>query len=316
MSNINSFLENTVTVSAPKRSGGTLITRLLDNQPGLIHVIDEGFFWEHAYTFWKNGQEKLFVDMFRKFTPEQIEESIKSKGLLPWCDGTYEQIYPKPWSLNINWDRNIFLAGLADLKSAQTISDIWNGIIKAYSNAMTGRYKDSKIGYLFSGDYGRAMIVTKYTLEKSKGIFIMRNPYYAMESLKKARIVRNAKILHPFNFTQSLSYYFFFWENREKILHKDTLLIRFEDIVTDTKGTMQKVANHIGIEYSDNMLYPTLLGKPWGGDSSFHKLKGVDKSTINRKIQTLDDTEIDFIGQHLKPIIEYFDYQIPEIDNK
>jgi len=202
------------------------------------------------------------------------------------------------------------------LKKADSISDIWNGLVKAYSEAIGHNDPDSRTGYLFGGCYGRSSIATKKTLEKSKGIFIIRNPYYAMESLKKSRALRNEKVLHPINFSQNLSYYFFFLENQRKILHEDTLLIRFEDLVMDTENTMRKVADHIEIEFSKNMLHPTLLGMNWFGDSSFQKLNGVDKSTVQRKINTLTKIEIDFISQHLEAIISEFDYKIPDTQNR
>ncbi len=48
------FFSKTIIATGPKRSGGTLITRLFDSQPGIMNFIDEAFFWEQVY----NYQEK------------------------------------------------------------------------------------------------------------------------------------------------------------------------------------------------------------------------------------------------------------------
>ena len=133
----------------------------------------------------------------------------------------------------------------------------------------------------------------------------------ALESLKKSRSTRGEKVLHPINFIESLSYYYFFWENKEKILDKNTILVRYEDLLVNTEENMRRVADHVGVEFTPNLLTPSLRGDAsWGGDSAFGGLKGVDKSVLDRKLKTLDKREIGLISEHLKPILEYFDYRI------
>ncbi len=309
------FLENTIVVSAPKRSGGTLLTRLFDGQPGVCDFVDEGYFWEHAYNYESEGLEQLFVNIFKSFPVEEIENSLIDRDLLPWCEGVYKQTVPYDITCDLDWNREVFLSHLDKLKGAKNISDLWNGLVYAYTQAVGKDYSNNRTAFLHGGDYGRAMLTTKKTLKKSKGIFVMRNPYYAMESLKKGRIIRDVNVLHPVNFGQNLSYYYFFWNNRDQILHEDTMLVRFEDIVMNPEETMRKIADHVDVEFTDNLLVPTLRGKSWVGDSSFHELKGIDKSTVSRPIKTLNNLEIDFIKENLKDLIDFFDYELPEVKN-
>jgi hypothetical protein len=124
---------------------------------------------------------------------------------------------------------------------------------------------------------------------------------------------RRHKPLHPINFVQVINDYYFFWNNRSEILDERTILIRFEDLVVEPKKTMRAVADHVGIEFTDNLLKPTLLGQPHKYGSSFASLKGIDKSVLDRKIKVLSEIEMEIIREHLKPIIEYFDYTEPEM---
>tara|TARA_B100000315_G_scaffold99577_1_gene91621 strand:- start:2193 stop:2363 length:171 start_codon:yes stop_codon:yes gene_type:complete len=45
----------------------------------------------------------------------------------------------------------------------------------------------------------------------------------------------------------------------------------------------------------------------------FESLKRIDKSVLHRKIKVLTKIEIEIIREHLKPVIEHFDYTVPEI---
>jgi len=305
---MGAYVEKTIVVSAPKRSGGTLLTNLFDSHPGIIDFIDEAFFWEHVYNYQERGEESLFVDAFKSFGPEALEASIIDRGLLPWIDGTFRAV--NNFKLDLGFKRSVFLSTLNDLQYCSTISEIWDCLIRAYASASSVDYRTARTAFVFGGDYGRGMLATKTALKNCKCIFIIRNPYFALESLKKSRLIRNEKVLHPINFAQAIRHYSFFWNRRSEILDKRTILLRFEDLVTEPQKTMKIVARHVGVEYTDNLVTPTLRGNPWRGDSSFGPLKGIDKSVINRKIEVLNEREKEFIHLHLKPILEHFDYKI------
>jgi len=305
-------INKTILVSAPKRSGGTLLTRLFDNQPGVIDFIDEAFFWEHAYRYHSQGQEKLFVDMFKTFSPKEIVASLFDRQMLPWVDGIYRQIAPKKIEIDMGMDKELFLKVIElNQRDLSTIEDVWFMLTTAYAKSMKYNLETHNTVFMFGGDYGRAMFTAGKTLKNSKNIFIMRNPFYALESLKKSRLERGQKVLHPINFIESMSFYSFFWDNKESIIDKNTILIRYEDLLRDTEATMKKVAAHVEIPFTKNLTTPSLRGDTsWGGDSAFGPLNGVDKTVLDRKIKMLNETEIGLIREHLWPILEYFDYKV------
>ena len=314
------FLSKTIIASGPKKSGGSLLTRLFDSQPSIIPFIDEAFFWEHVYKYQEKGQESLFIDTFRHFDRNDLMESFLDRDILPWIGGVFRETLPEKYELYLNFKKDVFLDNLAGLKRCYSISEIWNCLVKAYANALPADYSGCDIAYMFIGDRGRSILSTKASLGNSRCIFVMRNPYKALESLKTERMLgrdslinKRKKALHPINFAQVINDYYFFWNNRSKILDKRTILIRFEDLVTDSRKTMKAVADHVGIEFTDNLLKPTLLGDPFKYGSSFGFLDGIDKSVLHRKAKVLSKIEVEIIRDHLKPILEYFDYTASEI---
>jgi len=314
------FLSKTIITTGPKRSGGSLITRLFDSQPGIINFIDEAFFWEHVYNYQEKGQESLFIDTFKYHDISELMESFADRQILPWINGILRKITPEKYDLDLNFRKDVFLDELVNLNKCSSISEIWDCLVKAYANAMPTDYSGCDIAYMFIGDRGKSILSTKASLGNSRCIFVMRNPYKALESLKTERMLgRNSlinkrkKALHPINFAQVINDYYFFWNNRSKILDKRTILIRFEDLVTDSRKTMKAVADHVGIEFTDNLLKPTLLGDPFKHGSSFGFLDGIDKSVLHRKAKVLSKIEVEIIRDHLKPILEYFDYTASEV---
>ncbi|KKU74129.1 MAG: hypothetical protein UX98_C0001G0059 [Parcubacteria group bacterium GW2011_GWA2_47_26] len=314
-------IDKTIIVSGPKRSGGTLLTRLFDSQPGIIHFIDEAFFWEHVYNYQERGQESLFIDAFKHFGRDDLMESFIDRDILPWLGGVIRGIAPVKYEVDLHFKKEVFLDHLAGLKRCTSIPEIWNCLVNAYAHSFPTDYSERDTAYMFIGDMGRSILSTKkVNLKNCRCIFFIRNPYHALDSLKKARMFsrdslldrtnRKSKTLHPINFAEVIKDYYFFWNNRSEIVDERTVLIRFEDLVAEPEKTMRDIADHVGIEFTDNLLKPTLCGQPHGYGSSFEQLTGVGRSVLSRKIQVLNESEISFIGKHLKPILDYFDYKM------
>ncbi len=71
-------------------------------------------------------------------------------------------------------------------------------------------------------------------------------------------------------------------------------VVRYEDLVLETRETMERVANHLEITWSDELLEPVKYGRPWGGNSSYGKeLKGVSTESLEQYAQTLEPIQIE-----------------------
>lgn len=179
-----SSIEKTIVVTGPKRSGTTLLNRLFDNHPQLIDVIDESFFWEHVYNHQIRGLESLFIDIFRKTAPKDLVEGLIDRELFASLDGVFSQISNPPFSINIGFSKDIFAEYLNRLKYCSSISDIWYCLMEAYAEASNVDFSNRRIAFIREGDWGKSMLSTRKSLSNCYCVFIIRNPYSALDSLK------------------------------------------------------------------------------------------------------------------------------------
>ncbi len=300
----------TCIASGPKRSGTTLLNRLFDFQAGLIDLNDEAFFWEHAYRYDSNGHHDLFLDLFRTYDPIALTQGFIERDLLPWIEGRYKQSASfLEFEVDLGFDPQIFTSCLRDLTACPTIQDVWHVLVNAYASASERDYSNADSVLIKCADYGMSILGGRRFLNNARFAFILRNPYFALDSLKRSRELRGSRVLNPFNFGEALRDYAFFWDHREDILSGDTILIFYEDLVSDPRHVMKGVAAHFGIPFTENLLIPTLAGKPWLGLSSFQATQGIDSSILRRPLQVLEPQEIRLVRKHLAGLVETYGYE-------
>lgn len=299
----------TLVISGPKRSGTTLLNRLFDSHPDLVDLNDEAFFWEHAARYDRMGRPELFLDVFKKFDSDSLVEGFIERDLLPWIEGRYrQQAVAKEMEMDLGFDTGKFRQGLASLPDCNSLSEIWDALVAAYAGACARDYSDCADVLIKAADYGLSIIGARGHLAVARHVFILRNPFYALDSLKKSRGIRGQKVLNPFNFAEAVRDYAFFWDNRDEILKEDAILIRYEDLLQSPRETMQNVAAHLGIAFHETLLEPTLQGGDWPGLSSFNETRSIDAGMLDREIKELDRTEIEFIERHLAGLLDAHGY--------
>jgi hypothetical protein len=71
-----------------------------------------------------------------------------------------------------------------------------------------------------------------------------------------------------------------------------TCIVRFDQLVLDTAGTMGRLAEFLDIEFLPIMTVPTFNGRPVGANSSFETSEtGVVKDPVNRYAEILSDEQ-------------------------
>lgn len=300
----------TFIVSGPKRSGTTLMNRLFDSHPELVDMNDEAFFWEHAARYAAAGRSELFLDLFLNFEDERLIEGFIERDLLPWIEGKYrQQAVAREMEMDLDFDGEAFRRGLKGLKDCKNLSQVWDVLVSAYALGCARDYSDCTDVLIKSADYGLSILGAREFLQGSRHVFILRNPFYALDSLKKSRSLRGSKVLNPFNFAEAVRDYAFFWDNRDEILREDTLLIRYEDLLENSGSVMRTVAGHLQVKFNETLLTPTIMGGGWPGLSSFKETRGIDASILDRELKTLDETETAYIERHLSGLLEEYGYQ-------
>lgn len=299
----------TCIVSGPKRSGTTLLNRLFDSQPGVIDLNDEAFFWEHAYKYDVAGRRDLFLDIFRDFTPEELVAGCIDRDIMPWIGGRYKQTASAmEFEMDLDFDTARFTAGLSGLRSCANIAEVWEILVAAYADASGRDYAGCHHCLIKGADYGMSILGGRGSLAGSRNVVILRNPFYALDSLKKSRQMRQEKVLNPFNFGEAVRDYAFLWDNWAGIVQEDTHLVLYEDLVRDPRPVMEGLAAHLGVPFTENLLVPTLQGGEWPGLSSFSATKGIDAAILERPLKVLSAHEVEYVQRGLKDLLGHFGY--------
>lgn len=106
-------------------------------------------------------------------------------------------------------------------------------------------------------------------------------------------------------------------ENNLKKYPDNYRVITFENLVSDTEGTLKSLCAFIGEEYSPEML--TMQGaseyRESGGNSSFNKITpgAISTSPVGRFRSVLSPTEIAFIQQYAGKSMETFGYSLDTV---
>jgi hypothetical protein len=89
------------------------------------------------------------------------------------------------------------------------------------------------------------------------------------------------------------------------------LVVRYEDVVTDTRGSLERVAEHLGIPFDDRLLAPTRDDADWRGNSSFtDKPAGVTTRSLELYLERLEPATIRRLEAWLGPRMERRGYAL------
>lgn len=314
----------TLIICGAKRSGTTLMERLLDGIECTFNFLDESFFFEYLYDI---GEEniKAFIDVHKSADVEELIDGAKRRQLFLFFEGKYSQGAGtvNKQTVQVKFDDECLLQSLkVGLRSGkhETVSDIWHLWAEAFCKAMNYSYETIKTIVVKSPDYGKSAIMGQKYLENCLAIFMIRNPYYAIDSLKRSREMRGLK-LHTFELINVCRDYRLLLNTVTHLKEKDkeqrnNMTIKYEDFVQDPEATMRRVAEFMSVPFSSDFLRPTMNGQEWYGLSSFDMLNGISKKPVARKIKVLNQWEIDTIGTQLLPFFRYFGYPLSVLPAK
>jgi hypothetical protein len=214
----------------------------------------------------------------------------------------------------------------ADVTGKLNVSDFINEI-----NKETKIFKELIIQYfhaiyksLFGTDLPPNLRVVEKTVENAevaeylkklfpdaKFIHILRNPYSNLVSLRQTEIFRG-KRKYPFLFplleTLENSYYFLY--RNLKLLKDDYLVIKYEDLLETPEKIMKKIADHVNIDFQDNLLVPTAVGESWTGNSSRGLIfDGINKQNAERWKSEINHLESFYVSKYFHFVLRDFGYE-------
>ena len=89
------------------------------------------------------------------------------------------------------------------------------------------------------------------------------------------------------------------------------LLVRYEDVVSDTEPVMRRVARFLGLDFEPSLLRPTFNGMDITSNSSFGAVRGLDPSGVDRSDQVAS-ADRDLIRDQTGPLVARLQQAIDE----
>jgi hypothetical protein len=148
---------------------------------------------------------------------------------------------------------------------------------------------------------------------KTKFIHILRNPYANIVSLRKFKSpIKSYPFINRLLKTMYNSFYYLY---KNKNILKNYYVLRYEDLVSDPEKYINEICKFAMLDFEEILLKPTLLKKPWRGNSTFGNIyNSISSSNIDKWNKNIFPLEIYYINKYFSFILE--DYQYKKIPLK
>jgi hypothetical protein len=286
------------------KSGASLLRSLLDGHPELFCIPLETHFFQHS------GH---WVDYpLRRSWPRAMDRNAARAALV----AAVREYQEKP-------DRtgDAVLAGRIDLallraaleagswgKPPERFATVADALHHALSGAALPeglRVVEKSVEHAEFAPHLRRMF------PDARFVHVVRSPYASLVATRRAKARRG----HPYlgRIARSLRSSFLHLDRNTALLD-GYLVLRYEDLVRAPAEAMARVAEFLGIEFCDSLLAPTLLGKPWRGNSTGgHAFRGVSTRPVDAWRREIRPHEIWLVNQLLGPAPQRWGYPRLEV---
>ncbi|PZD73806.1 hypothetical protein C1752_01743 [Acaryochloris thomasi RCC1774] len=292
-------LKSPIFLLGSHKSGTSLLRSLLDSHSELFAAPMEMHFFKCMgywvdYRLQRSWPHDLSIE--EKYTAliNSIESRNKNKN--PYSDS----VLPDACDLDL-------FRSCLESSNPKTNTELFIAYVNSLYYSLTGKTLDCNIRLVEkSVENAEYAPLLSHMFSDSKFIHIIRNPYSTIVALRKSK----TKSCYPYlgGMAQSLhnSYYNL---HKNQLFIKNYLVIRYEDLLTSTQEVMQQIADFLNIKFSESLIQPTLLGKPWGGNSSSNQaFQKISLSPLHTWKENITDLEIQLVNKMLLPAVQEFGY--------
>jgi len=295
-------------ISGAPRSGTTLLYNLFDGHSQIGWLVEEGFLFEF-FDRLDIRNASVVLDAIPADTDALIA-GLRSRQLMPPLN---EPVVQSPErgsvteiTIDTPWSEEKFRAALASPRGGG-VEGLWQRLAGAYLAAMG--QEPRLFACMKAPDFCRSVHAVLELVPDARAITILRNPLYALDSLKRSREMRGAKLFTWPEFAQNV---IAFLEMQKRIGQADRKrhrVVKYETLVEEPGRTMRDVAEWLGITFEPCLLEPTVLGKSWPGISSFQPMSGIERSSAERGIKSLTAGEQQFVRKTLARLLAEYGYE-------
>jgi hypothetical protein len=306
----------TAVITGAPRSGTYLLYRLLDDDPMVLNALTQVYLLEYLEPLHRSAVE-WFVDYFFDAPINELLDDIHERELLPVFRDkriSTDSGVVTETRFEFEFDEAAFSENLESARPAhhRTVDGLWRCWFDTLRPFLAGGRK-SPIIMIKSPDYGRSAHSAERFLENFKAIFVVRDPVFALSSLRKLRQNQtHGRKLTTLRMLAEIENYRTLYTSIDSLnvrCPEAVHVVRFEDLVEAPRATMDKVASFLEIPYSNAMLQPTVLGRPWSGNSSFEPLEGISRKPLTGGHVLLSKAELKMLHRCLGSFLERYGYE-------
>jgi len=305
-----------ILINSLPRHGGSLLARLLESHSRLVSYPAEMPFTMSKYE-WPD-----LTPYLESRDLEALLEKLPLQAVITFSRFGGGTLRYQERTFKLNYEE--FLSSLRALLKAQaslTYKSVYLSLGEAFFGAWGAPDKWHKPGVDFLVNHCASACffdASHFFKEFPDGFIIqtLRDPraYYTSEKKWVKRGRRNIRD----NDYEFLVKHCYAWRKaaligiqNQKHYPERYLTIRFESLILDGRETLEKICRFLGLPFEDNILTPTLGGKPWYGDSSFGKFEGgVSRRPLGSWVETLTHQEVSFIEQWQRDLMTHLEYEL------
>jgi len=304
---------NTCVVMGPVKSGTTLMISLMDSHKDLSLFPMEVKFFTH-WLERLSDKQPTYTDLNEFFFEEskirlmnnnlKDRADIMNSGRIDFSGFNYSEFKHEMNQAAIR-TKEVEISGTELFR--KFIRDIHETL-----DALCGK-NGRKVIVSKEGNHGAKYLNQIRDLyPRSKFIVIVRDPRDIFVSFKAIAEKKKAGLKSP-SFKEKITPCRFINGNKGKNIYaynelakrykgsEDFCFVRYEDLVSNTAKEMTVVAKFLGVKFTNELISPTNLGNPWGGNAS--SLIGFERVESNRTEKWRKELE-----SSERRIIEYFCY--------
>lgn len=304
-------------ISGLRKSGTTLTKNLMDGHPDLFVIPPSEFDF-----FCYSRHKTLAQPKYEAITdPNLLLQALANQDFIRRMNASTRMdasMLPAEVSQTVvrsEFDVPKFLA-LAEQAYVESYREIFIELFKAMAQSCS-QHSDaaSPIKYIFKNTLETEFFgLYKTWFPKMKLLYVLRNPYAQFAAQTRGEYIEGARFKYPLlaPYINIMRYEYYFINYWKDVYADDIKIIRYEDLVVHTESVMTEVAKFFGVPFNESMLTPTLLGEPWGGNSSAkgEVYNGVNKGPLNRWKKVLTKQEIFIVNKFFEQTLLQYGYEM------
>lgn len=288
------------------KSGTSLLRNLFDGHTGLFVIPIESHIFQHN-NYW--------IDYgIRRQIPSDANPGKIINNYLEWiygCNTRHNDKLGDSVTLGL-WDLDLFKNKMSKYNKEDFLDtklSIEHYFESMYASLFKKELSDNIRVIEKSVENAEFAIDLKTMYPKAKFIHIVRNPYSNLVSIRKYKS-KNKKPPVLKHIMDSMYNSYYHLEKNKRILKNDYLVVRYEDLVSDTETKMNEITDFLNITREAILYKPTVNGELWGGNSTTgKKFNKISNEFLDLWKSTITPLEIEMINKLFKRVLTDYHYE-------